>query len=89
MRDLVVDADAGRAREAVDQFGSRTSTGCAQVVPADLIQFSFGDAGLDGSAHHLERVGDDASDRLEAHEVIVTRYGHAVSLARPEDAVAE
>lgn len=62
-----------------EQFRSRTSPGRFHVRPPELIELERGHAGLDGLAHRLERVGNDAPDLLQARQLVVARHGHVVT----------
>jgi len=79
VRDLLVDADAGRAGKAVDHLGRGARARILHDTPPDAVELEGRHAGLDGTSHRLERVGDDAPDHFEGREVVLARHRHVRS----------
>jgi hypothetical protein len=77
---LVVQADAGRAREPVSDKRSGTCAMFRQEPAADVIQFSGGHAGLHLRLHFAQSQGHDAADFLQASQVFFIFDCHNIIL---------
>ncbi len=64
MRNLFVDADAGRAGKLVAELRRRLRVVILQYLSADRIQFGRGDTGFQRIRHGLHGHGADATDIL-------------------------
>ena len=77
---LVVDADADRAREAVDECGRRASAVALQHGQCDRIELCRGHAGLDGAPRLGQGERHDAAGALQPLQIGLRLDRHAWSI---------
>src|SRR6185369_8991252 len=81
VRHLLVDADAGGAREVVGHLRRRARAVPLQEARADLVELAGRHPRPDPPAHLLQGQADDAADALQALEILLRLDRHPGGLS--------